>query len=160
MKVDRIDTLLVNGEPAGEIILDYKTSMANPADWQGERPDAPQLPLYAVVAGTPELVGIAFASVRPGKGREIKGFASRSNALPKIPRNAPTDLQVQVKEWRKVLTALAEDFNAGKPEARPKNYPETCKYCQQRLLCRLDLSTLTADESEDTEDAFFEEDNG
>jgi RecB family exonuclease len=150
----------VNGEPAGEIILDYKTGVANPADWQGDRPDAPQLPLYAVVAGVPELVGIAFASVRPGKGREIRGFASQRNVLPKVPRDGIRDLQGQVEEWRKVLTALAEDFHGGRPEARPKNYPETCKYCQQRVLCRLDIATLTADESEDTDDVVFEEDNG
>jgi hypothetical protein len=68
-------------------------------------------------------------------------------------------LQAQVEEWRKVLTALAEEFNAGRPEVRPKNYPETCRYCQQRVLCRLDVSTLSADESEDTDDV-FEEDNG
>lgn len=159
VKVDRVDTLLASDQPAGEIILDYKTGMANPNDWLGERPDAPQLPLYAVVAGSPELVGIAFASVRPGKGREMKGFASGGDVLPKVVRGSPTDLQAQVEEWRKVLTALAEEFNAGRPEVRPKNYPETCRYCQQRVLCRLDVSTLSADESEDTDDV-FEEDNG
>ena len=160
VKVDRVDTWLVEDKPAGEIILDYKTGVANPSDWLGERPDAPQLPLYAVVAGSPELVGIAFASVRPGKGRELKGFAPPRKVLPKVPHNTPTDLQAQVKEWRAVLTSLAEEFYAGGAEVRPKNYPDTCKYCQQRTLCRLDVSALSADETEETDDLFFEEDNG
>ncbi|HKO20317.1 MAG TPA: PD-(D/E)XK nuclease family protein [Acidobacteriaceae bacterium] len=160
VKVDRVDEWLADDRPAGDIILDYKTGIANPTDWLGDRPDAPQLPLYAVVAGTQELAGIAFASVRPGKGREMKGFASRKDVLPKVPRDGVRDLQVQVKEWRAVLTSLAEDFHAGKAEVRPKNYPETCKYCQQRTLCRLDVSSLSADETEEADDVFFEEDNG
>ena len=45
LRVDRIDRT-----PAGTLILDYKTGTANPADWLSDRPDAPQLPLYAVVS--------------------------------------------------------------------------------------------------------------
>lgn len=160
VKVDRVDTWLDDERPAGDIILDYKTGVANPSDWLGDRPDAPQLPLYAVIAATPDLAGIAFASVRPGKGRELKGFASSSKVLPKVPRNAPADLQAQVEEWRRVLTSLAEEFHSGGAEARPKNYPDTCKYCQQRTLCRLDVTALSADETEEPDDLFFEEDNG
>jgi RecB family exonuclease len=160
VKVDRVDTSLLNGEPAGDIILDYKTGVANPADWSGDRPDAPQLPLYAVVVGTLDLAGIAFASVRPGSKREMRGYESRPGVLPKTPRQAPDSLSAQVEDWRAVLTSLAADFHAGKTDVRPKNYPETCRYCQQRLLCRLDVTTLSADETEDPDDAFVEEDYG
>jgi hypothetical protein len=69
------------------------------------------------------------------------------------------NLQAQVEEWRGVLTSLAKEFHSGRAEVRPKNYPETCRYCQQRTLCRLDLATLSADETEETDDVFFEEDN-
>jgi hypothetical protein len=65
-----------------------------------------------------------------------------------------------VEDWRAVLTSLAADFHGGKTDVRPKNYPETCRYCQQRLLCRLDVTTLSADETEDPDDAFVEEDYG
>ena len=39
--------------PSGNyVVLDYKTSdNLNVDDWDGERPDAPQLPLYAVKSG-------------------------------------------------------------------------------------------------------------
>ncbi len=160
VKVDRVDTWLEHGKPAGDLILDYKTGMAKPAQWVGDRPDAPQLPLYAVVAGSSELAGIAFASVRPGTKREIRGYQSKKNVLPKTVREAPTDLNAQVEEWRRVLAALASDFHAGKTEVRPKNYPETCRYCQQRLLCRLDVAALSADETEEVEDLSPEEDYG
>lgn len=160
VKVDRVDTWLRAGKPSGDIILDYKTGRANPAEWLGERPDAPQLPLYAVVAESPELSGIAFASVRPGNQREIRGYEAHRGVLPKTPRDMPVSLAVQVEEWRATLTSLAEDFYAGRTDARPKNYPNTCKYCKQRLLCRLDVMTLNADETEDAEDLFTEEDYG
>lgn len=160
VKVDRVDTWLLGGEPVGDIILDYKTGRANPAGWVGERPDAPQLPLYAVTAATPELAGVAFATVRPGNQREIRGYEAHKGVLPKTPRDAPPSLAAQVEEWRAVLTSLAEDFHAGRTDVRPKNYPDTCKYCKQRLLCRLDVKTLNADETEDAEDLFTEENYG
>jgi NifB/MoaA-like Fe-S oxidoreductase len=55
---------------------------------------------------------------------------------------------------------LAEDFHSGKTDVRPKNYPDTCKYCQQRLLCRLDVTTLSADETEEADDLLVEEEYG
>ena len=80
--------------------------------------------------------------------------------MPKSPRDNPASLAAQVEEWRRVLTSLAEDFHSGRTDVRPKNYPDTCKYCQQRLLCRLDVTTLNADETEEAEELFIEEDYG
>ena len=160
VKVDRVDTWLQNGETAGDIILDYKTGMANPAEWIGDRPDAPQLPLYAVITESQRLAGIAFATVRPGGKREIRGYELQKGVLPKTGRDAPDDLPAQVEEWRRVLIKLAEDFHSGKTDVRPKNYPDTCKYCQQRLLCRLDVTTLSADETEEADDLLVEEEYG
>ncbi|HEX9199949.1 MAG TPA: hypothetical protein VF865_10355, partial [Acidobacteriaceae bacterium] len=59
----------------------------------------------------------------------------------------------QIDNWRTVLTQLAENFYAGDARVAPKQYPSTCRYCDQRLLCRLDLSTLAADANEDFVDA-------
>jgi hypothetical protein len=98
--------------------------------------------------------------VRPGNQREIRGYEAHKGVLPKTPRDAPPSLAAQVEEWRAVLTSLAEDFHAGRTDVRPKNYPDTCKYCKQRLLCRLDVKTLNDDETEDAEDLFTEENYG
>jgi ATP-dependent helicase/nuclease subunit B len=68
-------------EPAGEIILDYKTGSAAPADWLGPRPDEPQLPLYAVVSNNPNLAAVAFASVRPGNLMGIAGYEPETAAF-------------------------------------------------------------------------------
>jgi RecB family exonuclease len=145
VRVDRIDLALSDGEPAGEIILDYKTGLAKPADWLGPRPDEPQLPLYAVLSNQPQLAAIAFANIRAGDEMGINGFQARDGVLPKAARLQAESLAAQVEEWREVLTRLAENFHAGQASVSPKRYPATCKYCEQRLLCRLDPATLDPD---------------
>jgi probable DNA repair protein len=147
IRVDRVDLALGEGntgQPSSEIILDYKTGPATPADWLGDRPDAPQLPLYAVVSGTPHLAAVAFASVRPGKDLGLHGYESRDGVLPKAAKLKAESLAAQVDQWREVLTALAEDFHSGEARVDPKHYPQTCAHCEQRLLCRLDPATLDA----------------
>ena len=61
-------------------------------------------------------------------------------------------LEAQVSEWREVLTALAEDFHSGEARVDPKQYPQTCAHCEQRLLCRLDPATLGANSLDDDSD--------
>jgi len=152
IRVDRVDVVYGEGntnQPSGEIIFDYKTGHARPADWLGSRPDAPQLPLYAVVSESPQLAAVAFASLRPGKDMGINGYEASDGILPRATALKTESLAAQVEEWREVLTSLAQDFHAGMAAVSPKRYPQTCNYCEQRLLCRLKLATLEADALDD-----------
>lgn len=136
VRMDRVDKV-----EGGEVLIDYKTGTASPADWLTTRPDEPQLPLYAILSDADQLQGVAFGLVRAGEGRELKGYAS-PGILPGKPtklKEAPT-LAAQVERWRTVLEALAEEFHSGDARVRPKTYPKTCEHCGQRLLCRLDVS--------------------
>jgi hypothetical protein len=144
-RVDRANLALTDEEPAAEIILDYKTGLAKPADWLGPRPDQPQLPLYAILSNQPQLAAIAFAIIRRGDELGLSGFQARDGFLPKPTELPAENLAAQVDQWRGVLTRLAQDFHAGQASVSPKRYPETCKYCEQRLLCRLDPATLDPD---------------
>ena len=57
--IDRVDRV-VSGE---EIIIDYKTGKVAPRKWFGDRPEEPQLPLYAIsVHNTP--AAVAFGIIR------------------------------------------------------------------------------------------------
>jgi ATP-dependent helicase/nuclease subunit B len=147
VRMDRVDE--VGG---GKLLIDYKTGAASPKDWLTERPDAPQLPLYAILSDADQLKGVAFGLVRAGEGRELKGYASEEGLLPgkltKMKEAATFDAQVE--RWREVLVALAEEFYAGDAKVHPKNYPKTCEYCGQRILCRLDVSSLEEDEDNQT----------
>lgn len=147
VRVDRVDI----GE-SGDIIIDYKTGVAKPGDWLSDRPDAPQLPLYAVLSEAEKLEAVAFGQVRAGKDMGLQGFAASANSGIRVPREHPLDLEDQVAEWRQTLTSLAEDFYNGDIRVRPKNFPTTCAYCAQRLLCRVDPASFDQlDDEEATE---------
>jgi ATP-dependent helicase/nuclease subunit B len=156
IRVDRIDRVELPQEAgedavAGEIILDYKTGNAAPKDWLSERPNQPQLPLYAVTSGRPNLAGVAFAIIRPGDELALRGYQAADGVLPRPSRLEAASFDAQLEEWRGVLTALAEDFHAGVAEVAPKSYPQTCKHCEQRLFCRLDTAAFDAEDDEDSD---------
>ena len=57
--IDRVDRL----SDGGLAIIDYKTGKVDPARWFGDRPEDPQLPLYAVSAGEIPFA-VVFAVIR------------------------------------------------------------------------------------------------
>jgi probable DNA repair protein len=151
LRADRVDDTA-----AGPLIIDYKTGSAAPADWLSDRPKAPQLPLYAVLAHAQnepheDLGGVAFALLRAGDGLALKGFAANAAVLTKSDKMAFATLAEQVEDWRRVLEELAFAFAENDPVADPKSYPKTCERCTQRILCRLDTLGLTAQEEDEAE---------
>ena len=151
VRMDRVDEV-----EGGEVLIDYKTGAASPSDWLTERPDAPQLPLYAILSEN-RLKGVAFGLVRAGEDRGLKGYAVGGGVLPGRPTKPTeaTTLEAQVERWRQVLVGLAEKFYTGNASVLPKSYPKTCEYCAQRLICRLDVSSL--EEMEQTDAAAVDE---
>ena len=155
IRPDRIDK--VDG---GFVLVDYKTSSAlNTNQWLGDRPDAPQLPLYALLGEAEEVLGLAFARLRPGKDMGWLSVQDRENLFPKKGsklRNLPD----QIELWRQDLNRLATDFAEGRADVDPKAYPSSCQYCDHRLLCRLDAATLLATEGNLDADLEPEEQDG
>jgi ATP-dependent helicase/nuclease subunit B len=145
VRMDRVDQV-----EGGEVLIDYKTGKATPNDWLTDRPDAPQLPLYAILSEADRLKGVAFGLVRAGEGRGLKGYAIGEGILPgkSTTLKEAATLGAQVERWRQVLTRLAAEFYAGEARVHPKQYPVTCERCGQRLLCRLDVSLLEEDEAD------------
>jgi len=152
LRIDRIDT--VGTTPDGDqaiVLVDYKTSRsAAPNLWEGDRPDEPQLPLYALIPAPGTVKAVTFAKLRPGDEMKWHGYQSDQGILPSS-RNNTLKLQPLLEEWEVVLTQLAHDFADGRALVNPKDYPRTCVYCEQRLLCRLDPTQLS-EPSEESED--------
>lgn len=137
-QVDRIDEL-----PDGSrLIIDYKTGDVDVKAWLEDRPDEPQLPLYAV--GNPErLAGLTFACLKPGKlgfagladreglGAGIADYGRRKSNPPQAP-----DWSALQRYWQANLTALAEEHAAGDAQVAPKS-ADSCKYCHLSTLCRI-----------------------
>lgn len=147
LRIDRLD--IVEG---GVFLVDYKTSYSSdPKNWLGERPDEPQLPLYALLPAAGELKGLAFAKVRPGRDMKWLGYQDAEGLIPGTPARTVLDMQGQVEEWRTTLTTLAESFAGGEATVHPKDYPTTCVHCAQRLLCRLDPTSLLSGKEEEEE---------
>ncbi len=127
---DRVD-LLENGE---RLILDYKTGRCSVSSWEGERPDDPQLPIYAVVADSP-IAGISFGSLMVGSVN-FKGIANQDigNGGVKVSKIPLPEL---IGRWRETLDALGRDYKAGYAMVDPKIPKQTCKYCKLTTFCRV-----------------------
>ena len=49
-----------------------------------------------------------------------------------------------------MLHGLSTAFAAGDARVDPKSYPQTCIYCGQRMLCRLNPQALELPADDDT----------
>lgn len=132
VRLDRLDRL-ADGQYA---LIDYKTGQPKLKSWDGERPESPQVPLYAVTAEEP-LAAIAFAQVRRGDCR-FRGYALQDEALPGAKVATPDEFAERVETWRKTLTSLAAGFMAGLAPVDPKERYTTCAYCHLPALCRIE----------------------
>lgn len=130
LQVDRIDTL----SDGTHLILDYKTGTPSPNSWFGERPDEPQLPLYAL-HDAERVRGLAFAQIRT-QTVKFNGITSEAGVLPKV-KASPIPWETLLEQWEINLTALADDFFNGYAAVDPKNYPTTCQYCHLASVCRI-----------------------
>ncbi len=154
LRVDRVD--LVDGR---HVILDYKTGEASTSEWLSDRPDKPQVPLYAILsqetAGTATspsspLGAVGFALVRAGSDLKLRGFEAAPGILyspgsrTKPAKMEAETFEAQIARWREILEQLANDFVKGDTRVRPKRFPTTCERCSQRVLCRADASLFEA----------------
>ena len=137
-RMDRIDEL----EDGERLLLDYKTGNVTLQSWLDERPDDPQLPLYALDQRE-GLAGVSFACLKPGATGFV-GLAARGGMPEGIgvyaerrtrPAAAP-DWPALLAYWEKNLTALAEGYAAGDARVDPKR-AQTCEHCHLSTLCRI-----------------------
>lgn len=150
IRVDRIDRIALADGSEATLLIDYKTGAAERKDWFSDRPDAPQLPLYAIAGGISQVQGIAFGRVRVGKfGMNFEEMvADRSLIGDKASKNRRTEptFEERLQEWQRDLAALAEAFAQGEAVVEPKDYLTICKRCPSRLLCRVDVTRLEPDD--------------
>ena len=152
VKLDRVDEL----EDGRRLVIDYKTGQVTASQWFGERPEEPQLPLYAGVVKE-KLAGILFAQLQ-AKELCFKGISEEAELAPKV--KSYKDMK-QTKEmsswsavlenWRATVAKLAEDFKTGMADVDPLKPGETCRYCELSTLCRIHEQNRLLDATEETE---------
>ena len=149
---DRADLL-----PDGSIVLiDYKTGDPRISQWQGARPEQPQLPLYATLLGD-RVCAVAFAAVAAQQANFI-GLGRDSSLLPGLKpaekfcadggKQAGLSWEAVRHGWADALTALAAAHLAGDAAVNPKS-TDSCRYCHLGTLCRVSRESPQAEEGED-----------
>ncbi len=144
LRVDRIDEL-ADGRC---VIIDYKTGPVSKNDWESDRPNDPQLPLYAVTSKQ-EVAAIAFASLKRGKLGFV-GQAEANDILPGIKADPDLLWQDKLNAWEQILIRLANDFRNGKAIVEPTI--RACRYCDLHALCRIHGRVENPDEVNQLED--------
>ena len=131
IKADRLDRY-ADGTHA---ILDYKTSDKQGVnDWEGDRPNAPQLMLYAVKSEH-EISSVEFAILVP-LSTYLDGYKGQ-------------DFQQRRPEWTQVVEHLGASFSRGDAAVDPKYGLKSCEFCQLHSLCRIaEVRALAAPEDE------------
>lgn len=158
MRIDRLDTIAENRK----LLVDYKTGKVSPRSWDGERPEEPQLPLYALFGELGDICGLFFAQIRTGE-MEIRGRVedARTSIHPVLDSKKDIVKKPLTEEmrsqWRAELERLASDFLRGERAVDPKSPIKTCQTCDLPGLCRkvetnVVLLAAESDESEMSDD--------
>ncbi len=128
LRVDRVDEL----EDGTHVIIDYKSNTPSIMSWEGERPDDPQLPLYACVSDKP-VSALLFAQINAEKTC-YKGLGDAEAIAPGV--EVTEDWPEQLEDWQATLAQLATNFMNGVADIAPKDH-NTCTYCHLHGLCRI-----------------------
>jgi RecB family exonuclease len=140
VRIDRVDRLADDTR----VLIDYKTG-APGTDWRGERPDNPQLPIYALLQ--PEaLVAVAYAKVNAAESRFVSE-SERSRIFPGSHRSkleGMASFAELIQVWSRRLTRIAGEFSAGHAEVAPT--VKACLSCHLQGLCRVPAALAETDD--------------
>jgi probable DNA repair protein len=144
VRIDRVDRLA----DGSRILIDYKTGLAA-VDWRGERPDNPQLPIYALLHPD-ALVAVGYGRVNAAECSFI-AEAERAALFKPNGRISPLEgmpsLAALVDVWSQRIENLAADFAAGRAAVAPT--VQACKSCRLHGLCRVPAALEDAADSHD-----------
>jgi probable DNA repair protein len=133
VRIDRVDRL----SDGGRVLIDYKTGRVS-LDWRGERPDNPQLPVYALLR--PEsLVAVAYGMVNAGDCGFVAEYSRP--AVFKPSRRRPSSMEGMadfpslIALWSQRIEGIAAEFAAGHAAVAPT--VRACSSCNLQALCRI-----------------------
>ncbi len=133
VRIDRRDRLVSDG---ARVLIDYKTG-AVAADWRGERPDNPQLPIYALLHPE-DLVAVAYGKVDAGEctfvAEAARGGIFKARGRPSHLEGQPT-FGALLGLWSRRIESLAAEFATGHAAVAPSAH--ACEGCGLQPLCRI-----------------------
>ncbi len=157
--IDRVDEL--EGR-IGNAVIDYKTGGNNTEkDWCSDRPNSPQLPLYALAVAEQmgEVEAIAYGQIN-AKNTGLIGLTAETDLLPGLKppdrHSKASNIYKDLEEWDNLfplwkdrLEKLALAFRNGDAIVDPKDKNKTCVHCEFTSFCRIKELSADSIESDD-----------
>jgi ATP-dependent helicase/nuclease subunit B len=129
LRIDRIDR--VKGDKL--LLIDYKSGPQRFEKLEGERPEEPQLLVYAAATGD-AVEGLIFGQVRRGD-LKLVGIAKDQHASGRKLKALGAGWGSQRLRWNETVRRLARDFRQGVATVDPT--PKACAFCKIKPLCRI-----------------------
>lgn len=131
VRVDRLDSVSNNET----WVIDYKSSIPSNKPWNEERPEAPQLLLYALLDDS--INALLFMQLKAGQ-IVCSGISQEKEAIPGLTTLKKDETWTgKREEWHQRLTQLAVEFRDGHCPPIPQR-DSTCSTCEFKDLCRIE----------------------
>lgn len=129
MRVDRLDEV-----DDAQWVIDYKSSIPNSKPWNEDRPQQPQLLLYALL--NEQINTLLFLQIKTG-AILCSGLSEFPSDVKGINRLKKDECWSQIREhWQEQLNELAQEVIHGHCPPQPIN-SSICAYCDFKNLCRI-----------------------
>ncbi len=131
VRIDRLDRVLSDKQ----WMIDYKTSLPSTKPWNEERPEAPQLLLYALLDDT--INALLFVEFKAGR-ITCSGLSEQVSSIPGVSAlKKEESWSARQLQWEQQLTQLADEFRRGHCPPEPTRQ-STCLQCDFPHLCRIE----------------------
>lgn len=132
IRMDRLDQEI---ESQHKIVIDYKTSLPTSKPWLEERPEAPQLLLYALLDA--QIDTLIFIQLKAGR-IAFQGLSARANPTSGIQVLKEHESWSTYKQhWEQQLSLLATEIQQGYCAPKPKR-ASLCQQCSVHTICRIE----------------------
>jgi ATP-dependent helicase/nuclease subunit B len=131
VRVDRLDSV----SETETWVIDYKSSIPPNKPWNEDRPEAPQLLLYALL--DPTINALLFLQLKIGQVT-ANGVSQENYSLNGLKALKKGESWAENRaSWHERLTRLATEFHEGHSPPHPQRQ-STCLTCEYHNLCRTD----------------------
>ena len=132
IRVDRLDKTMSNTK----WVIDYKSTLPVSNPWYEERPNEPQLLLYALL--DQNINALLFVQLKAGR-IVCSGLSEETTTLKGMQHLKKDETWPSLQqEWHRELTKLAEEFRNGPCLPKPAR-ESACQRCDFPTLCRIGL---------------------